>query len=83
MGVLAMSGFRTMYNTANTCAIHEDTSFPVDEDCPVCVDHEDNEDIQPYKEHIDVQDREINRLKKKLKVSEQNYKQLELNNERR
>jgi len=64
------------FNNANACEIHEDTSFPIDEECPICIDNEDNEEIAPYKEHIEVQDRYVERLKKKLRLAEQDYKQL-------
>ena len=52
------------FKTGGSCTIHDDVSFSLDEDCPVCEDDRNDTDIAVYIDHIDYLDSEISKLKK-------------------
>lgn len=52
---------------ANGCNVHDSVSFPIDEECPRCLEDEENECCSPYQEYIKEQDRIIKKLKERVK----------------
>ena len=68
------------YNNANTCAIHSHATFAIDDECPICEQDTNIQEVNPYQEHIEHLGVIIRRQKAVNKRLEQDYQFLILSN---
>ena len=54
------------YKRAQSCKIHDEVRFAIDDECPKCLDLEDNDNVIPYITYIEYLELRVGRLEVKL-----------------